>query len=85
MRNNFCKGEFRTPIDITKVEFSEAGKSCVSLVDIDFKEYRRKINNKTVRKNVTLPNWLNKEAEKAHINVSRVLQEALMLKLGVSK
>ena len=57
----------------------------MSLVDIDFKEYRRKIDNKTVRKNVTLPNWLNKEAEKAHINVSRVLQEALMLKLGVSK
>ena len=55
------------------------------MVDIDFAEYRRKIDNKTVRRNVTLPNWLNQEAEKAHINVSRVLQEALMMKLGVSR
>lgn len=70
-------------IDITKGTFAEDGKGCVSLVDIDFAEYRRKIDNKTVRRNVTLPNWLNQEAEKAHLNVSRVLQEALMEKLHV--
>ena len=52
-------------------------------MDIDFVEYRRKADNKTVRRNVTLPNWLNQEAEKAHLNVSKVLQEALMSKLGV--
>lgn len=72
-------------IDATKGTFAEDGNGCVSLVDIDFAEYRRKIDNKTVRRNVTLPNWLNQEAEKAHINVSRVLQEALMMKLGVSR
>ncbi len=72
-------------IDVTKGTFAEDGNGCLSLVDIDFVEYRRKIDNKTVRRNVTLPNWLNQEAEKAHINVSRVLQEALMMKLGVSR
>ena len=72
-------------IDVTKGTFAEDGKSCLSLVDIDFMEYRRKVDNKTVRRNVTLPNWLNQEADKAHINVSRVLQEALMTKLGVSR
>lgn len=72
-------------IDATKGAFAEDGNGCVSLVDIDFAEYRRKVDNKTVRRNVTLPNWLNQEAEKAHINVSRVLQEALMMKLGVSR
>ena len=72
-------------IDVTKGTFAEDGNGCVSLVDIDFAEYRRKIDNKTVRRNVTLPNWLNQEAEKAHINVSRVLQEALMMKLGVAR
>ena len=55
------------------------------MVDIDFAEYRRKVDDKTVRRNVTLTNWLNQEAEKTHINVSRVLQEALMMKLGVSR
>lgn len=72
-------------INIQEGTFAEDGEGCVSLVDIDFTEYRRRVDNKTVRRNVTLPNWLNQEAEKANINVSRVLQEALMTKLGVSK
>lgn len=38
-----------------------------------------------IKDNVTLPNWLNQEEEKSHINVSKVLQEALMTKLGVSR
>lgn len=72
-------------IDPKKGEFAAEGNSIVSLVDVDVTACRRKLDNKTVRRNVTLPNWLNVEAEKAHINVSRVLQEALMAKLGVSR
>lgn len=72
-------------IDITKATFKDDGESCISLVDIDFKEYRRAVDNKSVRRNVTLPSWLNKEAEQAHINVSKVLKEALMEVLGVSR
>lgn len=72
-------------INIKSGTFAEEGKSQLSLVDIDFDVYRRKIDIKTVRRNVTLPNWLNREAEEAHINVSKVLQEALMTKLGVSR
>ncbi len=72
-------------IDVSKGTFADDGEGYVSLVDIDFTEYRRKVDNKTVRRNVTIPNWLNQEAEKAHLNVSRVLQEALMAKLDVSR
>lgn len=72
-------------INIAKGNFWEIGKGVVSLVDVDIAVYRRKVDNKTVRRNVTLPNWLNQEAEKAQINVSKVLQEALMNKLGVSR
>ncbi|HIY63493.1 MAG TPA: type II toxin-antitoxin system HicB family antitoxin [Candidatus Mediterraneibacter stercoripullorum] len=72
-------------VDTKKGTFAEEGPGIVSLVDVDLAEYRRKLDNRTVRRNVTLPNWLNFEAEKAGINVSRVLQEALMSKLGVSK
>ena len=52
------------------------------MVDLDIDEYRRREDNRTVRRNVTLPNWLNQKAEKAHINVSGVLQEALKQKLS---
>lgn len=72
-------------VDLTNGSFSTEGTSFLSLVDIDITEYRRKVDNKMVRRNVTLPNWLNQEAEKAHVNVSRVLQDALMEKLGVAK
>lgn len=70
-------------IDVAKGTFAGDGASVLTLVDVDLGVYRRMMDNKTVRRNVTLPNWLNQEAEKAKINVSKVLQEALMAKLGV--
>ncbi len=66
-------------------EIFDYSTGILTWVDIDFTVYRRKVENKMVRRNVTLPNWLNIEAEKAHINVSRVLQEALMNTLGVNQ
>lgn len=72
-------------IKIPDGTFVEEGRTIVSLVDIDFLEYRRKVDTKTVRRNVALPSWLNYEAEHAGINVSRVLQEALINVLGVKK
>lgn len=70
-------------IDIKNGTFAEEGVGFISFVDADFDIYRRKVDNRVVRTNVTLPNWLKQEADKADINVSKVLQEALMSKLGV--
>nr|WP_294490589.1 hypothetical protein [uncultured Anaerosporobacter sp.] len=50
-------------------------------LDIDYDVYRKKYSKETVRRNVTLPEWLNTEAEIARVNVSKVLQDALMEKL----
>jgi predicted RNase H-like HicB family nuclease len=49
----------------------------LTMVDVDFSEYRKKMDNRMVRRNVTLPNWLNAEADRLNLNVSKVLQEAL--------
>ena len=73
---------FISEVDVSKGKFAECGLGIVSMVDVDFTEYRRRVDTKAVRRNVTLPNWLNREVEKAHINVSRVLQEALLAQLG---
>lgn len=56
----------------------------VSLVDVDFTEYRRKNENKVVKKNCTLPSWLCYEAEKANINFSHALQKALKQELHLT-
>ncbi len=56
----------------------------VTLVDVDFTEYRRRNDLRSVKKNCTIPSWLNVEAEKAGINFSAILQAALKkeLRLG---
>ena len=56
----------------------------ILLVDVDFVLYRRKKENKYVRRNCTLPAWLDREASNAGINVSAVLQSALKEKLNVN-
>lgn len=68
--------------DIEEIDFS---KGILTYVDVDFSEYRKKVDTKTVRRNVALPSWLDYEAEHAGINVSRVLQEALMNVLDVKR
>lgn len=57
----------------------------MTLVDVDFDEYRRKHEMRTVRKNVTLPSWLNEEAEHANINFSAALQKALKKELRIEE
>lgn len=54
-----------------------------TLVDIDFAAYRISMDNKTVRKNLSIPNWLNVRAEKEGINFSKVLQDALISALDI--
>ena len=50
----------------------------VIYVDIDTDAYRKKYDTRAVKKNCTLPAWLNDKAEAAGINFSRVLQDALI-------
>ena len=64
---------------------TEGTETIVSLVDVDFEEYRRKNDNKMVRRNVTIPNWMDREAAREKINVSGVLREALAERLQANR
>lgn len=66
-------------------KISAKKEDIVTLVDVDFVEYRRKVDNKAVKKNCTIPYWMNVEAEKAGINYSKLLQDAIMSVLGITK
>lgn len=50
----------------------------VSMLVLDMDSYAEKYGDKAVRKNLTIPAWLNTFAEKNHINFSQVLQDALV-------
>lgn len=59
-------------------------KGVVSMVVADTDEWRKLVDDKAVKKTLTIPSWLNRKAEKAAINFSQLLQEALCKKLKVT-
>lgn len=61
-----------------EVQPKDSGQVNMILLNMD--EYAERYGEKAVRKNVTIPAWLNTFAEKQSINFSQVLQEALLVK-----
>lgn len=55
-----------------------------NLIVLDIDAYAKRYSNKAIKKTLTLPQWLNTLAEKSGINFSKVLQEALKVKLGLN-
>lgn len=53
----------------------------VNMVGVDVSEYARVHFEKSVKKTLTIPAWLNSAAIEKNINFSQVLQEALKQKL----
>lgn len=64
------------------VDFKLPKGAILSYVDIDMASYRKKYGSKTVKKNCTIPAWLNNKAEELNINFSQTLQEALIKKIS---
>ena len=56
----------------------------VTMVEVFMPSVRDRINNRVVKKTLTIPAWLNREAEAAHVNFSQVLQDGLNSYLGNS-
>lgn len=50
----------------------------VSMLVLDMDSYAEKYGDKAVRKNLTIPAWLNTFGEQNNINFSQVLQDALI-------
>ncbi len=56
----------------------------VNYIVADTLEYRKRFNNKAVKKTLTIPEWMNEAATNAGLNFSQVLQEALTQKLNLT-
>ncbi len=52
-----------------------------SLIGCDTLAYRKRYGSKAVKKTLSIPSWLNEAAEKAGVNFSNVLQDALKQQL----
>ncbi len=59
------------------------GESFVNMVSVDVASYAKEHFDKSVKKTLTIPAWLNQAALEQGINFSQVLQDALKTKLHI--
>ena len=66
------------------IKFNVPEGAFVSYVDANITEYRKKYGYKIVKKNCSIPAWLNTKAEELGLNFSKILQEALIEKISAN-
>ena len=71
--------ELPVPSQFIQIEENEQ----LSLVPIWVEPIRERVNSQAVKKTLTIPKWLNDEAEKHNINFSNLLQTALKQELHI--
>lgn len=69
------------PTPINKIHLEES--QTLVLIEAYMPLHREAIENQSVKKTLTIPQWLNKLAEENKINFSQVLQLALKERLGI--
>jgi predicted RNase H-like HicB family nuclease len=68
----------------TLPENIELKKGCFTVpVSVYMPPVREEMDNKTIKKTLTIPAWLNRVSEEADINFSQTLQKALKQQLGI--
>lgn len=84
---------FPTPSSIKDINLSEVARELetnpndafVNIVTVDVAEYAKKHFEKSVKKTLTIPAWLNTAALEQNINFSQVLQDALKKQLHIGQ
>lgn len=72
--------EIPKPSTMEEIKVGKEGFKTLLLLNID--EYTEKYGSKkSIKKTLTVPQWLNKRAEKLGINFSQALQEILLSKI----
>jgi predicted RNase H-like HicB family nuclease len=61
--------------------FSLTDGAFVNYIACDTMTYRKRYNNRAVKKTLSIPEWLNEAASSMGLNFSQVLQEALIQKI----
>jgi len=82
-----------TPSSMDKISISEITgnlneinpeNTFINLITVDVAEYAKTHFEKSVKKTLSIPAWLNAAALERNINFSQVLQEALKAKLHIN-
>lgn len=71
------------PSTVHEVQKKAVQEEFATLIACDTIEYRKFHDNRAVKKTLSIPSWLNDMAERAGINFSGTLQEALKKQLNI--
>ena len=71
------------PTPVPQLQPEDGAKVVVAMVEVFMPVIRSRAVNKSVKKTLTIPAWLNVQAEEANLNFSQILQEGLKSHLGV--
>ncbi|WP_036711631.1 type II toxin-antitoxin system HicB family antitoxin [Paenibacillus pinihumi] len=71
-----------SPLDKILAQREDGEAACD--VQVYMPTVREAMESKAVKKTLTVPKWLNDEAEKQNLNFSHVLQEGLKRNLGIT-
>ncbi len=66
----------------TQISDVVSDSGIVSYIHTDMNQYRR--DTKAVKKMLSIPAWLAKEADEHHLSLSKVLQDALQEQLNIA-
>ena len=70
---------FPTPSSVDNITVDS--DAILVVIEFDLLAYNKRHNSKSVKKTLTIPEWLNEEAVLLNINFSQVLQDALIEKV----
>ncbi|MCX7904118.1 MAG: type II toxin-antitoxin system HicB family antitoxin [Caloramator sp.] len=70
-----------TPLDKIKIQ----KKQSIMLIEAWMPLVRSEMENRAIKKTLTIPKWLNDIAEQKKVNFSQVLQRALKEELGIKE
>jgi len=73
--------EIPLPSDISTI--NTESNQAVILIDVWMPVIRDEIENRAIKKTLTIPKWLNDIAENSKVNYSHILQSALKEHLGI--
>lgn len=81
---NLLKSNLKVPEPILTRPSLESNEFLV-YIDIQLTPIIDKVKNKTIKKTLTIPKWLNDEAEKHSVNFSNLLQTAIKKYLNIQE
>jgi predicted RNase H-like HicB family nuclease len=69
----------------SKTEPEREADELVSWVDVDFTAYRRRHENRIIRRNVAMPVWIDEAIKESNMNFSGFIQSAVVEHLNLSR